>query len=112
MDPVGLCHSEGLILLVSFAQPLVGHVNVNMVQVMRLAQRGPVIPWVVVACEGSWSEKDTCLPFLSVVGWMFILIKSCISSMHKFIRFICSINCEIAPRIGSDVGAVWCGACV
>ena len=26
-----------------------------------------------MACEGNWSVKVTCLPFLSVVGWTFVL---------------------------------------
>ena len=38
-----------------------------------------------MACDGNWSEKDTFLPFLlSVVGWTFVLTKSCISSTREF----------------------------
>ena len=29
-----------------------------------------------VACDGNWSVNVTCLPFLSVVGWTFVLMKS------------------------------------
>ena len=62
------------------------------------------------ACRGNWSVKVTYLPFLSVVGWTFVLTKSCISSTCEFIHIICSINCEIAPRIRSDAGTVWRGS--
>ena len=63
-----------------------------------------------MAYEGNWLVNVTCLPFLLVVGWTFVLRKSYILSMRDFIRVICSINCEIAPRIGSDAGAVERGA--
>ena len=72
-------------------------------------------PWFLrffVACEGNWSIKVTCLPFLSIVNWTFVLTKSWISSTREFILVICSISCEIAPRIGSDAGVVWHGACM
>ena len=65
-----------------------------------------------MACEGNWSLKVICLPFLSVVAWTFVLTKSYISSTREFIHIICSINCEITSRIGSDAGMVWRGACV
>ena len=55
-----------------------------------------------MASEGNWSIKVTCLPFLSVISLTFILTKSYISSTREFICVICSINCEIAPRIKSD----------
>ena len=64
-----------------------------------------------MAYKGNWSVNITCLPLLSVIVWgvigcTFILTKSCISSMREFICVICSINCEIALRIGSDAGTV------
>ena len=63
-----------------------------------------------MACDGSCSEKDTCLPFiLSVVSWTFVLMKSYISSTCEFIRDICSTNCEIAARIESNAGTFWRG---
>ena len=65
-----------------------------------------------MAWEGNWSVKVTSLPFLSVVSWTFVLTKSYISSTREFICIICSINCEIVLRIGSDARAVWHGVCV
>ena len=41
---------------------------------------------------------------------MFVLTKSYISSTREFIVFICSINQEIAPIIGSADAAVGRGA--
>ena len=64
-----------------------------------------------MACDGDWSENETCLHFLlSVEVGMFVLTKSCISSTREFIVFICYINLEIAPRIGSADDAVGRGA--
>ena len=63
-----------------------------------------------MACDGTWFENDTYLPFLlSVVGWTFVLTKSCILSTCKFIPVICSINCEIALRMGPDASAFGVG---
>ena len=37
---------------------------------------GHIFIGLAVAYEGNWSVKVTCLPFLSVVGWTFVLTKS------------------------------------
>ena len=66
---------------------------------------------LIVSSDGNWSEKEICLPFLlSVAAGMFVLTKSCISSMCEFIMFICSMKLDIAPRIRSVYGAVSHGA--
>ena len=36
----------------------------------------PSLLGFAMACEGNWSVNVTCLPFLSVVSWTFLLTKS------------------------------------
>ena len=68
-------------------------------------------PWflgLVVAWDGNWLEKDTCLPFLlSVVGWTFVLTKfvflPCVNSSASFASLV------TRSLRGSSLMLVWFG---